>query len=128
MIASIKTTLPGAEIIAEIAIRNVGTRGRRALALNVMMMAFLHRANLRLKAKHARAVLAQRAVGWRHLSVHLRDALGKGRQHLIMIIQVPSLDELDIRMSGGHLIGEPIDAVDQYTPVNRKYGKTTIRR
>ena len=59
MIERLQATHPGAEGIAQPAIRDIGPRRIRALPLDVMMVAFLHRAHLGLEAQNGGAVFAQ---------------------------------------------------------------------
>lgn len=58
----------GAERIAERAIRHVRTRGRGTLSLDMMMVAFLHRAHFGLEPQNLRAVFAHDAGGRRHIA------------------------------------------------------------
>jgi hypothetical protein len=82
--------------------------------LDVMVVALLNEPDLCLKSQHMRAVLAQRAV---HLVLALGDFLhpvGEGIKDQGMILQILRLQELDLRMALGHLIGNPVDALHQH--------------
>ena len=104
---------PGAEVVAERAVGDVGARRARALPLDMVMVAFLHRADLGLEAQDLDAVLAHGAIGRRHLAYLFGGAFGKGLEHLGMVAEIARLDPLDRGMGGGDAVGEAVDTVDQ---------------
>src|SRR5215467_9244241 len=66
--------------------------------LDMMMMALLGEADLRLEAEHLRAIFAERAV---HLVLAPHDLLhpvGEGIEDQRMVLQILRLQELDLRM------------------------------
>ena len=112
-VRSVEPAHAGAEIVAERAIGHVGTGRVRALPLDMVMMTFLHRADLGFEAQHLRAVLAHAAGGRDRLAHEFGHALGKGVHHLRVVAEIRRLDDLKLGVRLGHLIGEAIDAVDQ---------------
>ena len=60
--AAIQTANPGAEIITQFTIGNVGSGGGGTLAFDMMVMAFLRRPNLVFKSQDLCSVFAQRTI------------------------------------------------------------------
>src|SRR5215470_9739399 len=82
--------------------------------LDMVMMALLGEADLRLEAEHLCAVFAERTV---HLVLAFHDFLhpvGEGVQDERMVLQILRLQELDLGMAFRHLIGDPVDALHQH--------------
>jgi len=97
---------------AKIAIFDIAARRRNAFALDMMMVAFLRQPHFVFKPQHLRAVFAHRAI---HIVVARQNflhAIGKGRDHIIMVIEVTRFDKFDLRVARGNLIGEAVYAVD----------------
>jgi hypothetical protein len=65
LILCLQTAHAGAEGIAKRAIGHVRARSIRPLAFDVVVVAFLDRADFALKAQHLRAVFAQNTCGRR---------------------------------------------------------------
>src|SRR5919106_2218600 len=89
--------------------------GVGADALDGGLMALLRHADRRLVADDLLAVLAKQAV---HVDVAGSDslnALNERVEHQRMVIEIAGLDELDLGMPGGHLVGLGVDAADQDT-------------
>ena len=111
--AGIKPAGTCAEMVTQVTILDIAAGGRHALPLDMMVMAFLRQANLILKTQHLRAIFAHGAV---HVVAAIQDfthPVSKGGNHFRMIIQIACLDNLDIGMCICHLVGKPVDAVDQ---------------
>ena len=104
---------PGAEMVTQVTILDIASRGRHALPLDMVVVALLCLANLVLEAENLRAVFAHRAVHVVAAFQNFAHPVGESGNHLWMVIQVPCLDELDIRMGRRHLVGEAVDAVDE---------------
>ena len=79
----------------------------------MMMVALLDSAHFRLEAKNLAPVLAHLAVHGDVAGENLVDALAECRDHLGMVVEIGSLDELDVRMAAGDGIGCVIDALDE---------------
>ena len=105
---------PGAEVVAQPAVRHVGPRRLRPLALDMVVVALLGRADLGLEPQHLRAILAHRAVHRGRAVQDLRHPLGEGRQHLGVVVEIARLHEADLRMRLRHHVGEAVDPVDQH--------------
>ena len=102
-----------AEMVTQVTILDIAAGGRNTLPLNMMVMAFLRQADFILKTQHLRAIFTHGAV---HVVAAIQDfthTIGKGGNHLRVIIQIPCLDDFDIGMCRCHLVGKPVDAVDQ---------------
>lgn len=113
MPSHLQPAFPRAERITQLAIGDVGAGGGGTLALDVVVMAFLHHANLSFKPKHLFAVFAEGAVV-RHLPLlDLHHAFCELRDDLIMVVQIPGFHELYVRVLRRDLIGETIDTVNQ---------------
>ena len=79
----------------------------------MVVMALLGQSHLFLEAKHLGAVFAHAAV---HVVVAVEDlayAVGESGYDARMVVQVGGFDELDVRVGGGNLVGEAVDAVDE---------------
>ena len=72
----------------------------------MVVLAFIKRQNLT-------AIAANSAVGRWCVANLFDDPFGKGFQHFGVIAQIAGLDELDIGMRGGNLIGKAVDPVNQ---------------
>ena len=108
-----QATFTGTESGAEIAIFDIAARGGNACTFDMMMVAFLRQADFIFKAEHLRAIFTHRAVHVVAASENFTHAIGKGGDHLIMIIEVACLDELDIGVAGGDFISEAVNTVDE---------------
>ena len=78
----VKTAGTSAEMITQIAILDIATRRRNALPLDMMMMAFLCKANLILKSKNLCPVFTHGTVHIVAAFQYLADPIGEGRNHL----------------------------------------------
>ena len=91
------------------------------MAFHMVMMGLLDRADLSFKAQDLRAIFAHGTVWWRNFAHLLSDPFGKGRQYLLMIVQIAGCYKLDIWVFNRHLISETINTV------NQNAGKEEIR-
>ena len=82
-------------------------------AANVVVMRRLRRAGVAFIADNLRAVLAELAVHRRIAMRDFLDPLDKGVQQQRMIAQIAGLDELDLGMARGGLVGRGVDAFHQ---------------
>ncbi len=121
MMRLIQPARPGAEIIAQRAVGHIRSRCTRALPLDMVMVALLRHPHLALEPQHLRAVFAQAAVHRRLPLDDLGHPLGKGRNHIRVVVQIPRLDPLDIWMRRRHHIRKAID------PINQDAGEQEIR-
>ena len=78
----------GAEVLAEVAILDIRARRRGALALDVVVVAFLGQADLGLETEHLGAVFAHLAVHCVFAGDDFTDSFSKGGDHLWMIVQI----------------------------------------
>ena len=104
----------GAEIVAELAFRNVRSRRRRALSLHMVVVAFLRQPDLVLETEHLGPVLAHGTV---HRGVAGQDfagPFGECPEHLRMVVQVAGLDEFRPGVPFRHNVGEAVDPVHQH--------------
>src|SRR5262245_42184091 len=83
----------------------------RADALDVVVMPGLRQPDFRLEADDLLAVLAHAAVHVVVAGEDLAHPVGKRVQHQRMVVQVLRLQELDLRMGIGHLVGDAVDAL-----------------
>ena len=88
-------------------------RGTGPDAFDVVVMAFLLKADFGFEAEHLFAVLA-------HLAIHVAGAfkdlghpISEGFQHQGMVVQVAGLDELDIRELRRDRVGVVVDPLDE---------------
>ena len=88
-------------------------RGAGPDAFDVVVMAFLLKADFGFEAEHLFAVLA-------HLAIHVAGAfqdlgypIGEGFQNKRMVVQVAGLDELDTRIFRRDRVGMVVDPLDQ---------------
>ena len=102
-----------AETVAERAVGDIRARGRGALPFDMVVVAFLHGADLGLETQDLHPVLAHRAVGRRHFAHLFGGAFGKGLEHLGMVAEIARPHPLDFGVGGGDAVGEAVDAVDQ---------------
>ncbi len=102
MVMHVQPAGPGAERIAQRALRDIRPRSTRPLAFDVMVVAFLHRANLSLESQNPRAVLAQYTGRRRHCAKsRMPSALGRGNLDNLL-----ALDGQNLRAIGaGPTIG-----------------------
>ena len=94
-------------------------RATRADAFDVVMMAVLRLTDPGFEADDLLAIEAGQAV---HVVITGRDAIDpvdEGVYDKLMGAQIRCLDELDPRVCGGDLVGNPIDPLNRM-PVNRK--------
>ena len=78
-------------------------------------MRFLNRTHFSLKSQNLRTIFAHGTIWWWNFANLLGDPFCKGRQHLFMVVQVPSFYKLNIGVFRSNLIGETVNSVDQYT-------------
>lgn len=108
----LQSAFASAEGGAKIAIFDIAARRRNAFALDMMMVAFLRQPHFVFKPQHLRAVFAHRAI---HIVVARQNflhAIGKGRDHIIMVIEVTCFDKFEFRVARGNFIGEAVNAID----------------
>ncbi len=79
----------------------------------MVVVALLNGAGFRLEAQHLGAVLAHLAVHGDVARQDLLNALHEGFDHLRVVVEIGGLDELDLRVAGGHSIGRGVDTVHQ---------------
>ena len=84
-----------------------------ANALYVVMVTFLHGANISLEPQNLCAIFAHLAVHGDVTSQDLVNALGKGGDNLRMVVEVGRLDEFDLRMARSNGVRCIIDAIDE---------------
>src|SRR5687767_8308755 len=87
--------------------------GIGADAADMMVVAGLRRADLGLVADHLLAIFAEPAVHAVVADQELLDALDEGVEDQRVVVEIVGLEELDLRMTGGDLVGLAIDALDQ---------------
>ena len=82
-------------------------------AFDVVVMAFLLKADFGFESQHLFTVLA-------HLAIHVAGAfqdlghpVGEGLKHQGMVVQIAGLDELDVRELGCDRVGVVVDPLDQ---------------
>ena len=115
-------TFAGAKRIAELTVLNLGSWCGRPHAFNVMVVTFLGRADFIFEAQDLRPILAHGAVHLVLTFKDLRHTLREGCDHLRMVVEIPGLDELNVRIAFGHDIREAIDAVNE-DPGEEEVGK-----
>ncbi len=84
-------------------------------ALDMVVVALLGRADIGLEAEHRLAVFAQGAIHGVVAGDKLAQAIDKGFDHQLMVVEIGRLDEIDLRMSRCSLVDRGIDAFDQDT-------------
>ena len=109
----VKTAGTSTEMITQVAILDIASRGGHALPLDMMMMALLCQPDFILEPQNLRAVLAHRTVHVVAAFQNFADTVGKGGNHLGMVVQIACLDELGIGKRCRDLVGETVDPVDQ---------------
>ena len=82
----IQTAGAGAEMIAQLTILDIASRGRHTLPLDMVMVALLRHSNLILEAKNLRPVFAHGAVHVVAAFEDLAHAVSKGGNHLGMVV------------------------------------------
>jgi len=117
-----KATSPGAKRVTVNAVFDVGPRRARALSLDVVVVAFLRRADFRFKSQNLRAVLTHRTIHQVLATKDLCHSLSEGRNHLRMIVQIPCFDELNVRVLRRDFVGKTIDSINQNS------GKEEVRK
>ena len=122
VIIHIQTTFPRAKIMA----LHTGFNRRAgcicALALNVVVMAFLHGTHLVLEPQNLRAIFASATGQRRDFPQLFGDAFGECFKHLHMVIQIAGLDEFNIGICRCNAVGKAVNPVDQNA------GKQEIRK
>ena len=83
-------------------------------ALHMVVVAFLGKPNLILKAEHLGSVLAKGAIHGRFTAQHLLNALDKGVEHHGVIAEIGGRHKVHIGMIGGHQIRVLADATHQH--------------
>ncbi|EAU73994.1 hypothetical protein RS9916_30842 [Synechococcus sp. RS9916] len=84
-------------------------------ALHMVMVAFLRKPNLILKAEHLGSVLTEGAIHGRFTAQHLFNALDKGVEYQGVIAEIGGRHEIHIGMIGSHQIRVLADATHQHT-------------
>ena len=87
-------------------------RGAGPDAFDVVVMAFLLKADFGFEAEHLFAVLAHLAVHVAGAFQDLGDPVGEGFQHQRMVVQVAGLDELDTGKLRRDRVGMVVDPLD----------------
>ena len=82
--------------------------------LNMMMMADLRHTDIAFITDNLLSIFAHPAVHIVVTGENFTHPVSKGIQHQRVVIQIGSLDELDIRMQRGDFICLVIDAMDQH--------------
>jgi len=133
--------------IVSVLMRMPGIAGTGANTFDMVVMAFLRRALLRLEAKHLLTILAQLAIHQRFANKNFVDPIRERIEHEFMVVQITGFDKFDPRVAFGDHVRVVIDALHQDAgeqevrkhddapktkargvPVNRKYGNTMMRR
>ena len=105
-----------------IAVAIAGAIGRcTANALDMVMVAGLRQANFGLETQHLFAIFAHLAVHHRRTFQNFGNPVFQRRDHQGMVIEIAGLDEFDIRILRGNVVGGGIDPLHQHT------GKQEIR-
>ena len=76
-------------------------------------MRFLNRTHLSLKSQNLRTIFAHRTIGRWNFPNLLGDPLCKGRQHLLVVVQIPSFYKLNVSMFRRNLICKAINSINQ---------------
>ena len=81
----------------------------------MVVMAFLRRADLVFKPQYLCTVFTQGAVHIVSAIEYFAHTIGKGRDHLWVIVQIARFDKFNVGIVRRHLVCKAIDAVNQDT-------------
>ena len=108
-----KTTCPSAEMITKLAIFNAASRGGNAFSLDMMVMAFLRQPNFGFKAQNLRPIFTHGTIHIVASMQNFQHPIGKGGNHLWMVVQIACFDKFDIGIGRCNLVGKAVNPVNQ---------------
>ena len=100
-------------MITKLAIFNAASRSGNAFSLDMMVMAFLRQPNLGFKSQNLRPIFTHGTIHIVASMQNFRHSIGKGGNHLWVVIQIASLDKFDIGVRRRNLIGKAVNPVNQ---------------
>ena len=113
MVIHIQAARASAKVIAQFASLDRRTGRIRPLALDMVVVAFLHRTDLGLEAQNLFAVFAHTTIHVVRPFENFAHPVCEGRDNFRVVVQIPGLDEIDAGVFHRCLIGEPVNPVDQ---------------